>query len=164
MNKPIALKCRIRAGAFSGEKVYTLKLANGTERCSLVPTSHCWTVDGKPIGPNEPVEEIDGMVEARFIQRGPHPENRHSIWVEVPAHMDSESIAIHENLVVPRPGSPEARIAELEAIVRALAEMDPVIEIGQDGISECALCEEFPNHDDDCPWLRARKALGMEGT
>jgi len=59
-----------------------------------------------------------------------------------------------------------ARIAELEAALRAVAEADPVVEAG--GVwAECGLCggrDRDSGHVQHmfCPWLAARKLLGME--
>lgn len=52
-----------------------------------------------------------------------------------------------------------AQAAELEAIVRALAESDPV---GDAAV--CVFCSQHvaADHRECCLWLRARKALGME--
>jgi hypothetical protein len=67
----------------------------------------------------------------------------------------------------------EARVAELEAIVRAVAELDPVTGIlspDEDSL-QCEICgattlsgvnRKTFQHPDDCAWLQARKAVGMD--
>jgi len=62
--------------------------------------------------------------------------------------------------------------AELEAIVRALAEQDPIDarEHWTGGFNDfvCRFCREAADaeaelrHNEDCLWLRVRKALGMD--
>lgn len=62
-----------------------------------------------------------------------------------------------------------ARIIELETIVRAIAELDPVTTLWSPGTekSGCDLCgsynatREEVTHPDDCPWVMARKAMGL---
>ena len=65
-----------------------------------------------------------------------------------------------------------AALSELRAIVRAVAELDPLVGIlSRNGDSlHCEICgaialvgttREAFQHPEDCPWVRARKALGM---
>jgi hypothetical protein len=96
-----ALRVRLRAGAFSGEKVYRLTLADGAVWESLAPRPHCWHPDGRPLAEHEPAEEIDALVACRAsgylspVTGGAH------VWV--PAHTDSEFVCVRVEDLVERP-------------------------------------------------------------
>jgi hypothetical protein len=92
----VALTCKVSPGAFSGERIFQVNLANGQPYRSLAPRQFCWNTDNRLVAENEPQNEIDGMIAARVIDS---IENDQMI-VEVP---DGEIIAVDKNLVKTRP-------------------------------------------------------------
>lgn len=77
----VSVKCKIELGAFSGERVFVVRLANGDEYRSLASISHCMKEKGKALATNEPISEydMDGFVKAIKIKK-----ELTNIIVEVP--------------------------------------------------------------------------------
>ena len=80
---------------------------------------------------------------------------------------DSIIFADHRDQQAERARNAEARVGELEAALRAVAEEYPVVEAG--GVAQCGLCGGRDRHSKDgrvrhldCPWVAARKLVGME--
>lgn len=96
----LALRCTLRAGVFSGEKVYRLTLADGTVWESLAPRPHCWHPDWRPIADHEPTEEIDALVECRCWNMDPVSGG---IYVDVPDHMETARVCVKPDAIVQRP-------------------------------------------------------------
>lgn len=95
-NTLVALPCKLSPGAFSGERVIDIELANGQIYTSVAPRHFCWNASGKLVGEREPSTEVDGMVAARVIDE--LDENQFA--VEIP---DGEVIAVDRGLVRDRP-------------------------------------------------------------
>jgi hypothetical protein len=55
------MKCRIKPGAFSGERIIDFKMADGNTYSGLVPTCHCRTSTFKKVNP-ELKRSINGYV------------------------------------------------------------------------------------------------------
>jgi hypothetical protein len=93
--QPVALECKLSHGAFSGERVFKVKLADGDSYNSLTPYQFCWNDNGCLVEKNEPTTEISGMVAARIVDF-----DDHQVIVEVP---DGEIIAVEHDTVKDRP-------------------------------------------------------------
>lgn len=63
-SKFIAVRCRLSRGIHSTERAYAITLANGEIFSGPAPTHFCWNDQGKLIGPNEALDEVDGWVAA----------------------------------------------------------------------------------------------------
>lgn len=63
-SKFVAVKCKLSKGFFSTERAYEIILANGERFSGPAPIHYCWNDEGKPIGPDEAMEEVDGWVAA----------------------------------------------------------------------------------------------------
>lgn len=61
----IALPAKISLGSFSGERYFTVLVANGEDYCSYAPQYFVW-VDGQLVGDETPARESDGHVAAKF--------------------------------------------------------------------------------------------------
>lgn len=96
-----ALRCRLRAGAFSGEKVYSLTLADGTVWKSLVSAPHCWHQDWRPVAESEPTEEIDALVECKVMMRMDPVTG--GMLVAAPCHCDTEYVFVKLETIIQRP-------------------------------------------------------------
>jgi hypothetical protein len=105
-SKNRALRCRISAGAFSGERHFRLVLADGSEHFSLAPKQHFWKADGSQLGEEEPsgAVEIDGIIAARIIQS----ENSGRVLVSIP---DDETVIVNTVQVIKRPAEIDADVA-----------------------------------------------------
>lgn len=70
----VLVACSIEAGAFSGERVIRLKLADsGQGFTGIVPFHYCRRSDDTKLGANQPASGsalIDGLVEAFLISNG----------------------------------------------------------------------------------------------
>jgi len=77
----VSLRCTIERGAFSGERIFSFRLANGEEYRSLASVSYCQDEKGKPLAQNEPQPEgkIMGLVKAIKVKK-----ERANMVVEVP--------------------------------------------------------------------------------
>jgi hypothetical protein len=97
-NQLVALICKIAPGGFSGERIFEVKLANGTPYSGLAPRQFCWNSQGHLVTGNEPSAEVDGMVAARLVDSI----DDEQVIVEVP---DGETIAVDKSNVIKRPTS-----------------------------------------------------------
>jgi hypothetical protein len=74
MNKgqTVLLVCQISRSGFSGERVFRLTLADGTEYVGVAPVDYCYHPDKSPLGTDDPPQgqRIDGLVEGRVIENG----------------------------------------------------------------------------------------------
>jgi hypothetical protein len=95
-NTLVALPCKLSPGAFSGERVIDVKLADGQVYTSVAPRHFCWGASRRLVGEREPSTEVDGMVAARVIEEL----DGHQVAVEIP---DGEIIAVDQAEVQPRP-------------------------------------------------------------
>jgi hypothetical protein len=92
----VAIPCNLSPGAFSGERVFEVQLANGERYTSLAPRQFCWTADGKLVGEREPTSKTRGMIAARIVT----DIDETQIQVEIP---DGEVIAVDRIQIKPRP-------------------------------------------------------------
>lgn len=92
----VALPCKLFPGAFSGERLFEIKLANGDSYSSLAPRHFCWNAAGRLVQETEPTAETDGMIAARVVAELDDGQ----VQVEVP---DAEVIAVDRSQVRPRP-------------------------------------------------------------
>jgi hypothetical protein len=91
----VALPCKLAPGAFSGERVFEVELADGTKYRSLAPRQFCW-VGGKLVGEKEPTGEAAGLIAAKVVDETSDGQ----VIVEVP---DGEVIAVDAGTVRERP-------------------------------------------------------------
>jgi hypothetical protein len=96
--KPIALRCKISRGGFSGERVVHVVGPDGKEYKGLAPTHYCWTEDGQRLGLEEPAagNSIDGLVAAQRLVDLPG----NQVVVTTP---DGEVFVVSSDIMVPRP-------------------------------------------------------------
>ena len=68
-NQEVALRCQIKAGGFSQERIAEVALAGGGKHTVLAPRHYCWTQDKRPLGIDEPAagQTINGWVAARRL-------------------------------------------------------------------------------------------------
>jgi hypothetical protein len=68
----VLLACQIARSGFSGERVFRLKLADGTEYVGVAPVDYCLRQDQTPVGPEEPAkgERIPGLIEGQVVANG----------------------------------------------------------------------------------------------
>lgn len=92
----VAIPCNISPGAFSGERVFEVQLANGESYTSLAPRQFCWSANGKLVEEREPTTKAKGMIAARIVAEIDDTQ----IQIEVP---DGEVIAVDRSQVKPRP-------------------------------------------------------------
>ncbi len=92
----VALPCHLAPGAFSGERVFSVRMANGHEYVSLAPRQFCWNQSGQLVDRHEPGNAAEGMVAARVVNEP----DALQVFVEVP---DGEVIAVDRELVRSRP-------------------------------------------------------------
>lgn len=92
----VAIPCKLSPGAFSGERIFEVKLANGETYSSLAPRQFCWTSAGKIVSEKEPTATTDGMIAARIVASVEGDQ----LQVEVP---DGEVIAVDKSIVQSRP-------------------------------------------------------------
>ncbi|HKI38479.1 MAG TPA: hypothetical protein VKA46_41910 [Gemmataceae bacterium] len=91
----VALDCQLAPGAFSGERIFEVELADGSKYRSLAPRQFCW-VNGKLVGVTEPATETAGLVAAKVVDQTEDGQ----VIVEVP---DGEVIAVDAARVKDRP-------------------------------------------------------------
>lgn len=93
----VAIRSKIIRGAFSGERIFELKLADNTSYRSVAPRHFFWNDQGSILLKDEPADELeDGLVAARFVD---YVDDNQWI-VEVP---DGEVIAVDGEDVRDRP-------------------------------------------------------------
>jgi hypothetical protein len=70
--RSVYVTCRLSRNAFSGERVFRVTGADGTEHVGVAPTHYCYTSDGIPIGPDTPPKDrrIHGLVEGVSVEDG----------------------------------------------------------------------------------------------
>ena len=102
---PVAVRCLIARGGFSGERVVTVRCADGTEKKGLAPTHYCWDEKKHPLGEDEPADgqAIEGFVAARKL-RSAGPAAPGAVVVDIP---DGEVMVVPRDSVIPRPASTE---------------------------------------------------------
>ena len=69
----VLVVCKIRMGAFSGERVFELRMAGAQgDYIGIAPVDHCLDANRNPLGRDQPPTgvEIDGFVEAFLIANG----------------------------------------------------------------------------------------------
>lgn len=69
----VLVKCKIRKGAFSGERVFQLSMPHGNgEYIGIAPVDHCFDDERNTLGRTQPEigKEIDGFIEAYVITNG----------------------------------------------------------------------------------------------
>jgi len=84
----VAVQCKLSKGLFYSERAFEITLANGETYSGPVPIHFCWNTEGKPLGPTEGLEEIDGWVAARPL-KAKVPEGQ--VAVKVPG---AEAVAV----------------------------------------------------------------------
>jgi hypothetical protein len=96
--KPIALRCRISRGGFSGERIVDIPLAAGGTYRAIAPHHYCWTREGRGLQGDEPArgQAIDGLVAARWLQE----ELGNRAVVSVP---DGETLVVPAEALTGRP-------------------------------------------------------------
>jgi hypothetical protein len=92
----MAVKCQIAPASFSGERVFTIKLANEQPYTSLAPRHFFWNSSRHIVSVNEPNEKVEGYVAARVVEEL----DENQFLVEVP---DGEIVAIDKSDLVGRP-------------------------------------------------------------
>jgi len=66
----ILVRCLISRGGFSSEKVFRVKLADGTEHIGAAPARYYFTVAGQPMAPDQPpqrLDQVEGFLTGRII-------------------------------------------------------------------------------------------------
>jgi hypothetical protein len=100
MPKPVAIRCQISRGGFSGERVVRLRCVDGTQKKGLAPTNYCWNANQIPLGENEPAngQTMEGYVAARELEQ-PAP---NQVMIEIP---DGEVMIVPKESIIPRPSA-----------------------------------------------------------
>ena len=101
----VALSAYIEPGAFSGERLFEVVMANGEKYRSLAPRQFCWNYQEKLLREDEPTAKIEGMIAARIVD---YIEGS-QVLVEVP---DGEIIAVDQESIKSRPTSIRPPIQE----------------------------------------------------
>jgi hypothetical protein len=106
---PVAVRCVIARGGFSGERIVTVRCADGTDKKGLAPTRYCWNDKKHALGEDEPADgaTIEGFVAARKL-RGGGPAAPGGVVVDIP---DGEVMVVPLDSVIPRPTSAEPETA-----------------------------------------------------
>ena len=63
----VALPVRLLPSAFSGERIFEVKLADGQVYRSVAPRYFCWNSLGRLVGDDEPATSVEGLVAARLM-------------------------------------------------------------------------------------------------
>lgn len=94
----VAVRCRIFAGGFSGERVVRITTAEGKEHVSLAPQHYCWKEDNTIVGEDEPEggQHIDGLVAAHLIET----QEGNKCLLSLP---DGKTVLVKKSIVRPRP-------------------------------------------------------------
>ena len=95
MSEKKALRGTIWRGAFSGERVFEIALADGRTYRGVAPVHYCWDDEGRPLGPNEPAEKIRGGIACRVLGRIDN-----APVVSIP---DGEVVPVAEETIINRP-------------------------------------------------------------
>jgi hypothetical protein len=69
----VLVACKIEAGAFSGERIFHLRLADGkTEYVGVAPVHSCFSPEKTALGRGEPSpgQMLDGFIEAFVVSNG----------------------------------------------------------------------------------------------
>ena len=107
-NQPIAILAQIETGAFSGERLCTVILANGENYSDIVPAHFCWNLDGEPLT-EQTVEAQPGLIAAKFIEfvESPKDVDYDQLIVSVlDVFGDTQIIAVGRSIARPRPLCP----------------------------------------------------------
>jgi hypothetical protein len=100
MSEKKALRGTIWQGAFSGERVFEIALADGKPYRGVVPVHYCWDDAGKPLGRDEPRSKIRGWIACRVLGRIDD--------VPVVSIPDGEVVPVAEETIIERPA--ESRV------------------------------------------------------
>jgi hypothetical protein len=92
----VALPCKLSPAAFSGERIFDVKMADGNIYTGVAPRHFCWNAKGAIVGEGEPQFEEEGGIAAKMIERI----DDNQIAVEVP---DGEVIAVDKDQIRDRP-------------------------------------------------------------
>jgi hypothetical protein len=92
----VAIPCRLAPGAFSGERIFEVRMANGQTYTGVAPRHFCWNARGSLVGEDEPTAEVDGKVAAKVVEEIDDEQTA----VEVP---DGAVIAVDNGQVQRRP-------------------------------------------------------------
>src|SRR5687768_1038150 len=95
MRKKKALQGRIAPGAFSGERVFEITLADGQTYRGVAPVHYCWDAEGHTFGPDEPAAPIPGAVACRWLET-----IEGQPVVSIP---DGEVVRVDQHSIVDRP-------------------------------------------------------------
>jgi hypothetical protein len=95
MREKKALRGRIAPGAFSGERVFEITLADGETYRGVAPVHYCWDAAGRPFGLDEPAAPIPGTVACRRLET--------IDGQSVLAIPDGEVVRVDEDSIVDRP-------------------------------------------------------------
>lgn len=92
----VALPCKLSPGAFSGERIFDVKMADGHLYTGVAPHHFCWNAKGTIVGEGEPDSEEEGEIAAKVVEQI----DDNQIAVEVP---DGEVIAVDKDQIRDRP-------------------------------------------------------------
>ena len=108
--KFIAVPCQLFPGAFSGERVFVVALANGDSYRSGGPREFCWNARGELVGPVQPpAEGEDGFLAARMVEQL----DGEQVAVEIP---DGEVIAVPRDSIRARPTEIRPPVPVLQSV------------------------------------------------
>jgi hypothetical protein len=96
-SRSVAVRCRILAGGFSGERLVHVSTTDGKEHVSLAPRLYCWTTEGRVLAEDEPKPgvAVEGLVAAHLLQV-----RDGKMLISLP---DGEVILVNKDQVVQRP-------------------------------------------------------------
>jgi hypothetical protein len=103
----VLVSCSIEKGAFSGERVFHLTLADGSEYFGVAPAHYCFKDPETAVSRDEPAEgaSIPGFVEAILISNGGD-----KAMVELP---DGEAVQVEASQIPFRQKRKETRYVPL---------------------------------------------------
>jgi hypothetical protein len=105
----IALNAIIESGAFSGEILFDVLLANGERYQSIAPRQFCWDSDNQYLVGNSFIGNRNGMIAARIIDII----DAYQVLVEVP---DGNVITVALDDIKKRPTKIEPPIYRLKSL------------------------------------------------
>ena len=92
----VALPCKLSPGVFSGEREFSVQLANGEWYTSFAPRQFCWNNSGQLVTTHEPPNCTDGMIAGKIVDYLADDQ----VFVEVP---DGEVVSVDTSIIVDRP-------------------------------------------------------------
>ncbi len=96
----IALLCSISPGAFSGERIFSVKLSNSDIYTGISPREFCWNGSDLLVEKDEPNPGSDSRISGKIAARILRAIDDDEFIVEVP---DGRSIVVDKQIIVPRP-------------------------------------------------------------